>query len=399
MATDPGYYALIYQTTTGQVVSAPLPDANQTEPTWLQQINNTGVISWRTIVDGTVLTKEQLVTYRQGEWRFGLAICYGTGGANDFICQAGPITASVDVSESPPIVQFGAVGFWGLLDACYQVNPTWNGASIVTAGGGADTTYTSSLQGIASLMLTDAITPCAAIGRGTLPLDVPAPIAGANVRNYFGYEFASTGQRLAELTQVQNGPDVFFAPYFSAPQVIRHHAVIGNPTITQPGNPLVFNYPGSVRSILTSRDASRLATWQVAVGTGQQDQVMWSQAQDATLISAGWPSLFAADTSHTDVTDQATLDSWAQGDLGINNRPVETWAAVVRMSTDPLFGTFMPGVQASYWVQGHPTKRNGQYVQRMIGFGSGSVSSGGAASVTPGVGEYLQILQSTAGQI
>lgn len=397
MTVSPSYYALIYQTTTGQVVSAPLTDANQTEPTWLQQINNPGSITWRTVVDGTVLTKDELITYRQGEWRFGIALCYGTGSANDFICQAGPITASVDVSESPPIVQFGAMGFWGMLNACYQVNPTWNGAAVTSASGGSDTTYTSSLQGIASLLATDAITPCAAIGRGTLPLDVPAPIAGANVRNYFGYEFASAGQRLSELTQVQNGPDVLFAPYFSAPGVIRHKMVIGNPTIVQPGNPLVFNYPGNVRTVLTSRDASRLTTFQVAVGNGLQDLALWGKAQDATLTAAGWPSLFSADSAHVDVTDQATINAWAQGDLGLNGRPVETWATVVRI--DSGFGTFTPGVQANYGLQDHPFKRDGVYNQRVVGFGSGAISSGGGSSVTAGVGEYIHILQSTAGLI
>jgi hypothetical protein len=396
---DPGYYALIYQTTTGKVISAPLPDANQTEPTWLQQINNPGMITWRTIVDGTVLTKEQLITYRQGEWRFGLALCYGTGGPNDFICQAGPITASLDMSESPPVVQFGAVGFWGLLSACYQVNPAWNGSSIASATGGADTTYNSSLQGIASLMATDAITPCAAIGRGTLPLDVPAPVAGANTRTYFGYEFASTGQRLSELTQVQNGPDVLFVPYFSAPNTIRHAMLIGNPTLTQPGAPLVFNYPGSVRTILTSRDASRQTSYQVAIGNGMQDQALWGSALDTTLTGLGWPSLFADDTSHTDVIDQATINTWAASDLAAYNRPIETWASVVRMDADPRFGTYTPGVTANYNVQDHPLKRDGLYAQRLVGFGSGAVSSGGAASVTPGVGEIIHILQTTAGLI
>lgn len=394
---DPGYYALIYQTTTGQVVSAPLTDANQTEPTWLQQINNPGVITWRAVVDGKTLTKDQLITYRQGEWRFGLALCWGTGSANDFICQAGPITSSMDVSESPPIVQIGAMGFWGLLNATYQVNPAWNGAAVTSASGGADTTYTASLQGIASLIATDAITPCAAIGRGTLPLDVPAPIAGTNVRNYFGYEFASAGQRLSELTQVQNGPDVFFQPYFSAPGVIRHRMVIGNPTITQPGNPLVFNYPGNIRTFLTSRNASMLTTYQVAVGSGQQDQVVWGSAQDATLLGLGWPSLFSADNSHQNVSDQPTIASWAQSDLGFNGRPVETWAAVIR--TDSSFGTFTPGVTAAYWVRDHPFKRDSVYNQRIIGYGSGAISSGGASSVTPGVGEYIHILQSVAGLI
>ena len=61
--------------------------------------------------------------------------------------------------------------------------------------------------------------------------EMPAPIAGGNTRTYYGYEFATAGQRLSEITQVQNGPDVLFVPYFSAPNVIRHKMLIGNPTL------------------------------------------------------------------------------------------------------------------------------------------------------------------------
>lgn len=395
------YYALVYSTTTGAVVSGPIPDANRTEPTWLQQINNPGMYTWQTFVDGKTLTKDQLLTYIQGEWRFGLAICYGNGSPNDVICQAGPITSSVDLSESPPVVRIGGTGFWSLLSACWQIDPTWNGSSFATAGNPtALKTYNSSLQGIASLMATDAITANTFTSRGTLPLDVPAPIAGTATRTFYAYEGITVGQRLSELTQVQNGPDVMFVPYFSAPNTIRHKMVIGNPTITQPGVPLVFTYPGSIRSILRSRDASRLTTFQLeAGGGGLADQALFVFAQDNTLPLVGYPALFASDASHTDVVDRTTLTQWAQGNLGVNGRPAEMWAAVTRMNANPKFGTYTPGVYAQYSVQDHPTIRDGSYSHRMIGFGSGAVSTGGSATVTPGVGEIVHILQNTAGQV
>lgn len=388
---QPVYYVLVYNTVTGQVIGS-LPDANQTEPIWLQQINNTGSVTWQTIVDGKTLTRDQLITFVEGEWRFGLALCYGTGSINDFICQAGPITASVDMSESPPIVRFTALGFWGLLNKCQMVNPTWAGTDL-TAAGGADVTYTSSLQGIAALMLTDAMT------RNPLPLDIPAPITGTATRTYYGYELTSVGQRLSELTQVQNGPDILFLPYFSTATTIRHRAVIGNPTLTQPGTPLVFNYPGTLRSVLRVRDGSQMATNVIAAGQNSGSYtVLWGTATDTTLTGLGWPKLFMADTSHTDVVDQPTITGWAQGDQGFYGRSVETWAAVARMDKTPVFGSFTPGVYGLYNMQGHQSIRDGVYSQRIVGIGSG-VGNGTMASVTPGVGEYLQILQNTAGQI
>lgn len=374
--TTPRYYALAYFTVTGQIIDEiPMSDI----PQWAQVIDADNTWTMKTQIgpdDGTSgMTKAHLRGITDG-WRHSVAVCWGTGSPTDYVCQAGPITARQLVSEQPPILQLGGVGFWPLLRKIMQLASTWPGASLAV---GADTSYTSSLQGIAAAILTNAI------ARDTLPLDIPAgPFTGIAVRNYFGYDFTSAGQRLQELTQVAGGPDILLKPYLTGTGFIRHQALIGNPKLTTSGRPLVFDYPGNLTSILPTDDFSGLATTTYQKGNGIEYASLWARSTDATLTAAGWPGLETADTSHSDVIDQTALQQWADGAQGINGRPISTWAVTVRQDdTDYPFGSYDPGITGTYNVLNHAWLPDGAYQPRILGLQNGS-----------NVGEVVHLLHS-----
>jgi hypothetical protein len=365
------YYALVYFSVTGEIIDEiPLSGL----PQWTQQINGSGLWTISTQIadtsfdSGGCLSKRHLRGITDG-WRHSVAICWGTGSRNDYIAQAGPITARQNQAVapgSPPLVQIGGVGFWPLLNKLMQILSTWPGLA-VTKVGGADTAYTSSLQGIAVKILQNAI------ARQPYPLDIPAPIAGTNVRNYFGYDFVSVGQRLQELTQVENGPDILLKPYFFDNNHIHHSALIGNPTLSTSGNPLVFDYPGSIVEILASDDFSNQSTTTYEKGDGIEYASLWAKSVNPLLPNAGWPLLENANSSHADVTVQSTLQSWANGDQALTNRGTSTWSVRAKMD-DPNnpFGSFDPGVTSTYNVQNHSWLEDGTYAQRLIGLQQGT---------------------------
>lgn len=375
------YYALAYLTKTGAVLDE-LPLAMT--PPWLQLINDPGSWTCYVPVGGTGLPKDKYLEYTEQEWKIGVAVCYGSGLPTDVVCQAGPILPSsgYGMVENRPVAQLGGTGFWGLLNARLQVASGWNGTA-VTSAGGADTTYTSSLQGIAVGILNNAV------ARDPLPLDIPAAIAGTNTRTYHGYEFATVGQRLAELTQVQNGPDIVFQPYLAANgSQIRHQALIGNPTLGQPSNALRFDYPGNISSIMPTRDPSKMAKTVYVKGNGVEYNMLWASATDPTLVD--WPLLEYVDTSHSDVTDQATLNGYAQAGISLYGRSVETWTVRNRMDQNPTFGSYTPGIYAYYNIHDHPFRRDGEYFHRILGF---------QVQQSDPIGEVRHILQSTAGEL
>lgn len=378
------WYCLIYQTTTGRV-QRELPVIG--DPQWTQQINDPGSYTISTPIGaaGGGLSRETLRgIVSAGRW--GIACCYGTGEQSDYIAQAGPITVPELVSESPPVLQITGTGLWGMWSARMQVPSTWI-ASMGLGDTRSVTTYgPTSLQGVAVGILADAI------ARGSLPVDnVTSPAGGTTTMTYYGYELAYVGQRLQELTQVDGGPDIVFAPYFSAPDHIRWSAQIGNPTLAQPGTPLRWDYGSSLQSALTTSDGTRMSTTNYVKGSGVGAAVQWAEASDSTLIAAGWPMMEYVDTAHSNLVDPVAIQAQATANQALNGRPVETWKSVVRADSVPMLGTYGPGVSAFYNFSGnpdHPWIPPGQYLQRLLGLQNGQKA-----------GEVVHILQATQGAV
>ncbi|HEX3778541.1 MAG TPA: hypothetical protein VHX38_02660 [Pseudonocardiaceae bacterium] len=361
-----GYYALVYLTVSGRIVDEiPL----QAMPQWNQTIDADGTWSITTQIgpddgsSGKTKTELHAVT---DKWRHSVAICWGDGSGTDYVCQAGPLTACQLVSEQPPILKIGGTGFWPLLRKLAQIASTWPGVSLAQAGG-ADTTYTSSLQGIAVAILTNAL------ARQPYPLDLPGPIGGTATQTYFGYELISAGQRLQELTQGEGGPDILLKPYLTGDGHVRHQALIGNPTLATSGRPLVFDYPGNAVSILPTDDGSNLSTTTYEKGGGIEYATLWARSSDPSLTDDGWPLLENVDTSHSGETVQATLQSWSDGTQALTGRPIATWAvAVAQDDADYPFGSYDAGATGIYNVQEHCWLLDGLYTQRILGLQNGS---------------------------
>jgi hypothetical protein len=351
MALTPWWYCKLFLLTTGAVLGE-LPLTQ--DPAWSQQINQSGSWTALTPIGGSGgLSKATLRSLAKGG-RVGVACCFGTGAATDYIAQAGPIWTGQCPQEQPSVWQLGGAGFASLLAATDLIDPNTATPLVVT----------NSMQGIAVALLN------AAQALNPLPVDIPAgPFTGITTMTYQWYDFATVWQRLQELTQLAGGPDVYFRPYFSDSSHIRWQAVVGNPYITQAGAPLLFDYGSNLTSCLPSSDSSKLATTVYAKGNGVEAGILWRQAVDTTLTGNGYPKLVYNDSSHSDVIDLNVLANWASGDLALYGRSVETWAATARTDMSPLLGSYGPGVFANYNFgdDSHPIIPAGMYSQRILG--------------------------------
>lgn len=384
-STEPRFYGLLYRTVTGEVINDfPLAKV----PNWLQQVNADGSWSVQTQIGAQGgFSREELWSYTDA-WRYSVAVCYGTGARpGDYICQAGPLLADQLMSEQPPLLQLGGVGLWGLLRMTMQILAGWVPGS--GFGVGADILYTTlSLPNIAVNILTNAF---GGGGRNPMPIDIPAatfsgdPNAIPTTIQYFGYDLASAGQRLQELTQMQYGPDILLKPYFSDANHVRHLTQIGNPKLITVGNPPYFDYPGEIISILPTRDGSNLSTLTLEKGNGTEYATPLAFASDPTLTAAGWPILEVANTSHADVVRPDVLQNWANSDQALHGRTQSTWqVTMMANNADAPLGSFDPGGQAQYNVQDHCRLRDGLYTQRVLGFQS-----------SPKIDQYMHILQAS----
>ncbi len=360
MAAGREYTAVVYSTTSGRIIY----DLNLADdPDWTARVNDAG--GGRIIVP--LLGGARTARVREWciPWRYSIAVVRG-----DTVCQAGPIVPYAPATDKR-LMTVGFKGFWELLNRRALHNKNWNPAAVKITDPSADISITDSLPNIGRTIVDHATNWVYRPG-SYLPLDLPAvlPDGGTNVRNYPGYETATAGQRLQELTQVENGPDMYFQPYLTTSggfRAIRHRMLIGTPLLVQLGGALRFDYRSTLVALSIAGDGSGQANTAFVKGSGNEAGTLFGYATDTTLIDQGWPALDMVDTGHTSASEQATLDGWARADVALYGTQPEQWQAVVRADRDPAWGSYNPGHYADYSVKGHHWLPNGTYSYRILG--------------------------------
>lgn len=365
----PEYTAVAYQTTTGRVMY----DIDlAADPTWSAALNgnNEGWQVSMPLTDRAAANKARECSER---WYASVAVFWDGQG-----CQGGPVTQNPDMGfiNDMPVAVITGKGFWENLNQRTMHNKTWDPATGITSST-ADLTITDSLPNIAREIVNQATSWTVRPG-SALPVDLPTAVASdSNTRTYHGYETASAGQRLQELTQVENGPDVLFQPYLTTiagQRYVRHRMMIGAPYLSQAGQPPKWDLGSSMANLNVAGDSSPLITTSFVKGTGNEAGQLYGYATSTDLIGKGWPALDFVDSSHTSASVQSTLDSWARANVAQYARKLEQWKPVILLDDDPHWGTYMPGHFGSYVVNDHPWVPDGTYTSRILGVASAGTS-------------------------
>lgn len=364
------FSATIFEVKTGKIVVRDIPVIGN--PNFERQINQEG--SWNISILVGDISVPATSTLRSifAPWRFGCAIAWD----DQYILQAGPITTSQFLDTTNQI-QVSGGGIWTLLNRREIVHPSrtltpTTGSALLDMTTGDSSYGPLSLHTIAKKLVQDS---CSRTNFG-LPVDFPADIAGTHERTYPIYDLASVGQRLKELTQVDQGPDIDFSPYFdlSNPGYIRFEMRIGNPSLTTGAVPLVWDYGTGLRSVSIDSDGSAMVSGSFARGNGVERASLVAYDEDLTLVSNGWPPTEIV-ASYSSVTEGDTLQGHATGALDLYRTPVELWSAIVRADLMPFLGTYAPGTLAHFNMQGHRWIPDGSYQQRLLGFQQGATTT------------------------
>lgn len=363
---------IVFETVSGRIHTDDLPVVGV--PQFSRQINQIGSISITVQLGNTDVPPASSLRAMLAPWRFSLGVARGT-----IITQAGPIT-DIQVSATNQQVTISAVGIWGLLKSrllvtpSHTITPTSSGSTL-DLGPSGDTVYTNmALHDIAAHLVSDNLS------RGTtwaLPIDVPTDVGGTATRTYPLADLATVGARLQELTQVINGPDIDFKPYFDPnnPGFVRWQMRIGTPVLQQAGAALCFDLYANLESIGIDSNGALLASGVYLKGTSTTNGPVGVYSRSPTLTSVGFPELEMVDTGHTDVSDATTMQGWADGDLALYQTTVETWTALVRLDQYPDFSSYDPGTFASFVISGHFWQPDGTYQQRILGWSQGPTHS------------------------
>jgi hypothetical protein len=365
--------AFVVETVTGRVVGD-IPYVGT--PRHSSGLNLTGDLTINVPVGGNAIDKGTLRSYLD-PWRFSLGLAWGA-----HIFQCGPIvTYQTQDSRSGTTVQVGCAGVWSLWTLKRVLaNPSWTGTDITDVT--ADTVFTNlSLHTIAKRLIQNDLTR-----NGGLPIALPADIAGTESRTYPGYDIATVGERLGQLTQGLDAPEIEFRPRFTdaTRTQVEWEMRIGNPRLGNLGLPHAWDYGQALTDLSEAVDASRQQFRSFVRGNGMERGLLTAVAEDTSLTDVGWPMLESVDGSHTSVTVVDDLSSWAQANVLAYRNPVRTWSAEVRIdgtngrnqvTGSPSIHLVSAGDTAVFQVKNHSWIRDGQYGQRIIGIQSGQSAS------------------------
>lgn len=371
----PGWRLFVASTVTGQIVGD-VPFSGT--PSWDSGINVTGRLEVQVPLGGGSaaeggIAKTDLWPYLD-YWRWSWGLAYDA-----YICQCGPlVTYQFSDEAGPPTVRIGCTGLWGLFtNKRLLINPAWTAGTPITDTS-ADTVLTDlTLHSIARRLVSNDLTR-----NGSLPIVLPAEITGTETRTYPGYDLANVGERMQQLTQVINGPEIEFRPEYtdSTRRAVRWPMRIGNPRLGNLGLPHAFDYGRALTHLDIDADGSaqQFDTW--VRGNGTERGLLTGRYTDTSLVAAGWPNLENVDNNHTSDIEPATMNGWAQADVQTYRTGMSLASATVRvdgsdgrgdqLSRSPSLDLIAAGDTATFTITGHRFVRDGTYAHRILGISS-----------------------------
>lgn len=203
---------------------------------------------------------------------------------------------------------------------------------------------------------------------GALPIVFEADVAGTDSRTYPGWELHRVSEKLAQLSEVTNGPEIAFRPRFKEDRrYIEWEMVTGNPELKQAGPDHSWDttVPApAVKALTITRDGGQMATDVYEVGDKAAaalatDPPTMARQYDATLVTSGYPRFEQAET-RSSVTGASTLQEYANKAVLSRRGPAETWKLAVKGDLAPTVGSLYEGDYAQLVTKGAPRLGTGK---------------------------------------
>jgi hypothetical protein len=356
-AVSPEWQLLVAESRTGRVVGR-LPLAGLQ---WSLPLAFDSGAEFRVTValDGPPGTDDRSVTRRLRAitdigWRFMLVAVYGT--------QAIAYGYVITHKPTPTTCQIGCGDLAALLRRRIVVKPgEWQNP----AAPAADTPLgPASKAAIARALFVQATAEAGA----ELPLDLAFPVTndGDNVRAYLGFELGTYAERLRQLGETEDGPDITVTPVLSADQQwVRLRVDIGEPYLGQQGADWVWNLGANLEDVEPDSDSSAMAQRAYVPGDGMDQGKIIGSAYDPTLVNAGVPLLERINSGHGTVKEEPTADAYAEADVAAYQHAIESWQMRVRANATPVLGSYRRGDWVNVRLSGHWWYDNGLYRRRI----------------------------------
>lgn len=383
------YEVCVYRTRTGRVVQW-LPVVGL--PRWESGLNITGSWQVQVSLDPSLLSKMELSQLIE-PWQWSWAIVQGS-----HIHQAGPVVTEDFSDDGGNYTTVSGVGLWGLYmkkRVLAKGNRTFYARMDNTDADLAFGPGTVSEKGIPIPVSNRNLSLHTIMKRlfeneqlkpgGALPITLPGDIAGARERQYMANEFAYTGQRQYELTQVIEGPELELVPEFANVErsSVRHRVSIGNPRLGQLGYPHTWTYRRALARLgfIASGEEMHHAHWER--GSGFERNVVYDYAGNLTGVTDGYQLIPLLEDvgQHNDEASSAVLAGYADAAVAQSVTVQRELSVEVTLEGDagdhdlppsPRFSAVSNGDTGILNVRDHPRLPDGRYFVRILRKSQGS---------------------------
>lgn len=240
------------------------------------------------------------------------------------ILQAGPVTSRSWNPDTRKLDITGA-GFWQLLDHRLALNPDlrtkWKDGEVLIDEANPPKAWALTLEGNLASIAEQLLAAC--LEWGALPLRLPhLPKGSGNTRTFLAPDLATVGERLTDLTELDDGITVWFEPELTETGGLQWQARINRAGVT---HRLHEGLGSGVRVKLGGWRESfdHRASKVFIVGGRENDLVLVGHA--GNLEDVNGLQMHTSNKEHTTVSDLATLQSWAQRIRKEAESSLETW--------------------------------------------------------------------------
>lgn len=297
-------------------------------------------------------------------------------GEGSWIAEAGPIWEH-DFDEDRQELTLTAEGQWSMLMRRFILPPSVESTSLLLTSGddagkpnpAVATKFTArSWPFIVRTILQQGMNRPG----GALPLVFGSNGTGAHDKTYDAASFKSQGDALIDLTELEDGPEIELRPRYTADGLgIEFLVRVGDDAklqLSSIGEPHVFDFSvpkRTVRGLKVKRSARMLAAEAWASGGRQAAIALIARAASAVLTDAGFPRMETLSSAHSTVTEQATLDAYAAGELSASQRAHEWWSFETNIDKVPKLGSFWLGDYCNIVMRGSSYVPDGTYRRRI----------------------------------
>lgn len=240
---------------------------------------------------------------------------------------AGPITARppVDDTDGKPAFKVTGRGVETLLGFRHiRKFPGWP----LLTGGKPNGTYDMSFKNLSlGTIIKRLVQESEKFPGGDLPIVFEPDRAGVHERLYEAVDGKPVLDAMDDIGELLDGVEYDFVPELDGLDNLSFRLrtgldgdgrIVGTDALT-------WNTGGArpdIRGWEPNDQISEVATDAVFLGGKGEDVVLAARASDSTLIDDGWPRVEVWDSSHSTVSVQSTLQSWADGRVsGVYARP------------------------------------------------------------------------------